>query len=374
MIFLIIFSIITGNLSQLTKQGILIENEKGFHPFLIKSHTVFINFSQIDELEINDRVKIEYFLKEGVPIALKIEKDKKFFINPVYEAKEIFIKNSLQNYQVIDIREKKEYLHFHLPFAMMEIKKKDKPVLIYGNNSQDERVIEYFLKLQKEGFKEIFVYLDGALDWNKKGNYFYTEPEAVLNYSKNFILIDVRSKEERQKGVVDFAYFKEIEKMNWEEFSSKAGMVPIVFYGEDENDERPKIAAERVLKWRFENTKNGEVSILRGGIKELQRKGFKIKKIEIKEFRKEFLKKEGEITLGEIQNFNEYFLVDLRDEESQKANLQFSLNKLDEYLKDLPKNKKIIFFCYEGKRSRIAYEILKNLNFNVKYICEEINF
>lgn len=373
MLFYLLLSFI-GYIDTITNQGVLLEREGKLYPFVIKNFSVFANFSKIEDLGVGDKIKIDFIEKEAVPVVLKIEKLKKFQINPFYEIKESILKENLKKYTPIDVRKKEDFIKYHIPFSTNNTDNLKEPVLIYGEDSQDEKVIDLFLKLKLGGFEEVLVYSGGFYDWNIKGNFFYTEPEAIINYKEDFVLIDARTEKERGEGVIPFAYFKEIDKMNWEEFSSKDGMPPLVFYGNDEFDERPKIAAEKVLKWRYEGTKNGPVSILRGGVEELKGKGFKLNKIEIKEFKKNLLKKEGKISFEEIKNLNGIFFVDLRDEENPKANLQFPLNKIDEKLNQLPKDKKIILFCYEGKRSKIAYYILKKLNYDVKYLSEEINF
>ncbi len=373
MLFLILFSLIEveGYLSLNAIQGFIIEKDSKFYPFITKPYTLYLNFKSPNELEIGDKLKVYFKEEKGVPIAFKIEKLKKIYINPKFEIKESFFKENLENYELVDLREEEEFLKINIPSSKREFIKNNKEIIFYCNDYYDEKCIEKFQNILIKEKGNFLFFQGGIKEWNKRGNYFYTEPEIFLKKEKiNFYLVDLRNKEEREKGVVPFSFYANLEEMDWRDFSSEEGMVPLLFIGRDENDERPVKAAKKVLKWRYDNNKNGYVSILKGGIEGLKKIGFNLEKKEILSFKVSNLKKEGEIKLEELKKEN--YFVDLRDEGDAnfKSAKNLKLSELDEKIEMLPKDKEIILFCYEGKRAEVAFHILKKLGFDVKFINE----
>ena len=371
MLFLILLSLleIEGYLSLITSQGFIIEKNGEIFPFIVKPYTLYLNFETFEEIVIGDKLKVYYKENKKVPIAYKIEKLKKIYINPELEIKESFLKSNIENYELVDLRDYEDFINIHIPKSKRNYSKNEKEVVFYCRDFYDEKCIERFQEILINKRGKFFFFQGGIEGWNEKGNYFYTEPEIFLKKEKiNFCVIDVREEEERKKGVVPFAYYSKLEEMDWKEFSSEEGMVPLLFYGKDEKDERPKLAAEKVLKWRYENKRNGYVSILKGGVEGLKKIGYKLEKKELLPFNVSNLKKEGEVKLEEVSK--DAFFVDLRDETD--ANLKFAknikLSELDEKIEFFPKNKEIILFCYEGKSAKVAYLILKKLGFDVKFI------
>jgi len=373
MVFFFLCSLleIEGSLSLITSQGFIIEKKGESFPFIIKPYTLYLNFDEIEEIIIGDKIKVYYKENKRVPVAYKIEKLKKVFVNPDFEIKISFLKENLDNYELVDLRDWEDYIYLQIPKSKRDFKKSEKEVVFYCNDFYDEKCINKFQEILINGRGKFFFFQGGIEEWNKRGNYFYTEPEIFLRKEKiNFYVIDIRDKEEREKGVVPFAFSCKLEEMDWKDFSSEKGMVPLLFYGKDEKDERAKVAAEIVLKWRYENVLNGPVSVLEGGIKKLKDIGFKLEKKEIPPFKISNFKNDLKIKLEELSK-NSYF-VDLRD--TPDANTKFAKNiklaDLDEKIEFLPKNKEIVLFCYEGKRAKIAYLILKKIGFDVKFINE----
>ena len=76
-----------------------------------------------------------------------------------------------------------------------------------------------------------------------------------------------------------------------------------------------------------------------------------------------------ERTLDDIIKKNNYIVVDVREDyEYQSGHVKGSINipytKIDENV-NLDKNKTILVYCKSGKRSKIAYDKLKKLNYDV---------
>lgn len=74
-------------------------------------------------------------------------------------------------------------------------------------------------------------------------------------------------------------------------------------------------------------------------------------------------------SLTEILEKNNYMIVDVRtpeeyDEEHIKGAINIPYDKIDEKV-ELDKDKQILVYCRSGQRSRIAYNTLKRLGYDV---------
>ena len=79
--------------------------------------------------------------------------------------------------------------------------------------------------------------------------------------------------------------------------------------------------------------------------------------------------KQKERTLDDVLNSKNYIVVDVREDyEYLEGHVVGSINipytKIDKDI-NLDKNKTILVYCKSGKRSKIAYDKLKELNYDV---------
>lgn len=86
----------------------------------------------------------------------------------------------------------------------------------------------------------------------------------------------------------------------------------------------------------------------------------------------EFKKISGKIPLNVI-------ILDVRDpEETQmgviKGSVNIPVNELKDRLNELPKDKEILVHCATGMRAEMAYNILKEAGYNVKFLDANIKF
>ena len=75
----------------------------------------------------------------------------------------------------------------------------------------------------------------------------------------------------------------------------------------------------------------------------------------------------GEKTFDEIIKENNYIIVDVRTkEEYSQGHVVDAINiPYDELDSSLDKNKTIIVYCQSGKRSKVAYDLLVNMGYDV---------
>jgi len=79
--------------------------------------------------------------------------------------------------------------------------------------------------------------------------------------------------------------------------------------------------------------------------------------------------KQKERTLSDVLNSKNYIVVDVREDyEYLESHIVGSINipytKIDKNV-NLDKNKTILVYCKSGKRSKIAYDKFKELNYDV---------
>ncbi len=365
---------IEGKVLISTKIALLIEKDFEKIGFVYKKDTIFFNFSNYKDLTPFDFVKIEYEKIKGINYIDKIFKKAELnFVQNFYI--DLNLEN-LKNYTLVDCRSLKEYSFLKIPGAinLKDLKelKKDKFYVFYGENSQDERVFENFKVFLNKGFENIGIYKGGIRDWHFKGNYFETSPNFIKDYQGRDIIFLFSDKIKEKKFKENSFYFN-LEKMEWEDYSNENGLPKIILIGLNEKDKDPYFAAEKILKWRYSSSVplDGPLSILKGGYEKI--KNLELFEGEIKYFEKSFGLEEGEIFYNNFfeiysQKERDYILVDLRFENFNLNNvLWISMDNLKEEIEKIPKDKKSLLFCYEGKLSKIAYFILKPLGYNVYF-------
>ncbi len=365
---------IEGKVLISTKKALLIEKDFEKIGFVYKKDTIFFNFSNYKDLTPLDFVRIEYEKINGINYVDKIFKkaelnfDQNSYIDLNLE--------NLKDYILVDCRNEKDYNFLKIPSAInikdLKELKKDKFYVFYGENSQDERVFENFKVFLNKGYENIGIYKGGIRDWHFKGNYFETSPDFIKDYKDRDIIFLFTDKIKEKKYKENSFYFN-LEKMDWEDYSNENGLPKIILIGLNESDKDPYFAAEKILRWRYSSSVplDGPLSILKGGYEKI--KDFQLFEKEIKYFEKSFGFEEGEIPYNKFfeiysQEEREYILVDLRFENFNLKNvLWISIDNLKDELKKIPKDKKVLLFCYEGKISKIAYFILKPLGYNVYF-------
>lgn len=151
---------------------------------------------------------------------------------------------------------------------------------------------------------------------------------------------------------------------------------PIVLYSYD--DEKALEAFKVVRAWGYTNT-----SILGGGIKAWEKAGLPIKKGQIKTEIVYIPKpRPGEIHVEDFKKIAETlpsdkFILDVRDEdEAMQGMLKGAKNiptqDIPGKLAEIPKDKEIITHCSTGVRAEMAYHILREAGYKVRFLNANI--
>ncbi len=216
--------------------------------------------------------------------------------------------------------------------------------------------------------------------WKKTGNLVV----STINYVKEnmdkdipYVLIDLRSPGDAQRGHIPGAVSIPLNKIVlYKDRFPADKKAPIVLYSSDDKDATE--AFKIVKAWGYTNT-----SILGGGITAWKEAGLPIKTGEMKtEIVYVSKPRPGEISVEEFKSIAETLppdklILDVRDEdEAMQGMLKGAKNiptqDIPQKLQDIPKDKEIIAHCSTGVRAEMAYHILKESGYKVRFLNANI--
>lgn len=365
---------IKGILQFFNTGGVLLQTEDGEWAGLFTKNTLFEGVSGVQDLKPLTQVEITYEFEKGLPL-IQIIKSLPFYYS--LPENEINLKFPLNNILPVDCREEKDYKMYHLPGAIWFspnylnnpeklFKEGDKTVVFYGENRQDSRPFFALSNFLKKGFKAK-VYPDGVIGWNQNWGIFESQAD-LSNFPENTCFFDInfRGNSEQLK------YLSE-DLLIWNNFSKPYGMPFIVLIGNEKEMDKSYQIAEKIVKWRYkqEPVMDKPVIIWKG-------KQDSFSSLNLK---KDCFVQEGALSGENFLNLlnnpqKDYLFIDLRFPPSKlKENFHsIPLEFLKDKIQELPRDKTLILFCSKGHRAKIAHFLLKKLNFNVKYLSEEVNF
>lgn len=211
-------------------------------------------------------------------------------------------------------------------------------------------------------------------EWKKAGNIILAEPEAIKDYLEKdiaFVLIDLRAKEEAEKGFIKGAVSipaKDLAGMKDAFPQDKSA--PIVLY----SDKIDTASFSIVRGWGYKDT-----VILNGGIEAWKKLGGALQSgplaTQITYVPKP---RPGEISIEEFKAVAEQrpadkLIIDVRDEDEAMAGMLIGAKnipegKIEERLAEIPKDKEIIVHCVTGIRAESAYTKLKEKGYKVRFL------
>lgn len=224
----------------------------------------------------------------------------------------------------------------------------------------------------------------GLPAWKKAGNPIVSTISGLEGLNKDdasYILIDLRPKDLVTKGHIPKAVAPPdggIDAMK-DQFPTYKGAV-VILYNEDGNIDAAKDPAKKIAGWGFKN-----VSILTGGFKGWEKAGKTVatgaatskiayvRKLLPGEFEVEAFKKlvknpsKGIIVL-DVRNASEASTSALPNTKN------IPLEDLEQRLSDLPKGEEVVIHCSTGARAEMAYNVLKKLGYNAKYVKAKVQF
>ncbi|MBC8419253.1 MAG: rhodanese [Desulfobacterales bacterium] len=223
---------------------------------------------------------------------------------------------------------------------------------------------------KKWGWKNVRVYLEGTPDWKKTGHYFVSTSDYVR--TANIVLIDLRSPAAVTAGHIPGAVNIPAGSLAGAKESFPESLTaPVVFYSDNMNESIEAVKTAR--GWKYKN-----VSLLEfPGAIAWQKSGYDIKTGPAAEKIVYVRKLEpGEIS---IENFEDALkskaitVIDVRGPSEYAAGhfpgaINISLDELPAKLDELPRDKFMVVHCRTGVRGEMAYLLLKEKGFDVKYL------
>jgi rhodanese-related sulfurtransferase len=223
---------------------------------------------------------------------------------------------------------------------------------------------------KKWGWNNVKVYVEGTPAWQKAGHYFTASPDYVR--TANIVLIDLRTPAAVSAGHIPRAVNLPAAKLAESKAAfPKSLTAPLVFYSET-----PEMSAKAVATasgWGYTN-----VALLEfPGVRPWMEKGYDIKtgpaatKIV---FERKLAP--GEISIADFEAALKTKVIQVLDvrgpaeyaEGHFPGALNISLDELPAKIADFPQNKFYVVHCQTGLRGEMAYLLLKEKGYDVKYL------
>jgi len=387
-------------------EGRVVANYRGFvllsadsdkrEVILIEEKTRLKNLNEIWDINPWTYLKVSYNREiAGVKVADEVEPLSGVeLFDPAIEitTNELFsLIKSRKDYLLIDLRPSKDYSAWHIPSALsspahgFNIKdlpsQKDRMIILYSENMRDPVINSAARLAVSSGYKQVRVYRGGIERWIRDGYFTMTTMEYIKGEAKKnrFVFIDTRSEEGFISGHIPGANNILPGRLNPDELMNIDGGKPIVFYGEDASDRNVEDLALIASMAGYFFKSEAPVNILEGGFRAWQAEGMPVEKgrsssslnrlsrtlpgtIPYEEFKGLWGKKSDNIMLLDVRT----------RKEAGKPALEFTKNipleELPFRISEIPKDREIITFCSRGIRAMIAYQILKDNGYRVKYL------
>lgn len=294
------------------------------------------------------------------------------------------------NYVLFDVRGVADYNEGHLPNAISlpfyrfnhfkDRLPKDKNTLIITYcNGYGCGMSPHFNRVVKEiyGYKNAKMFIAGFPTWQQTGNAVLTEPEFLkfmMDEGGSYVLIDLRSSDQAAREHIKNAVNFPIAKLGdlYKSLPSDKKKARIIFYS-DKAGEAEK--AHRAM--RVNGYENGY--ILNGGIAAWKAKGYPVEHNAL--LTKVDYKHKPLPGTCRVEDFDSIvknkpsskIVLDVRSPAEVvnsriPGTVNIPIETLDMRWSELPKDKEIIVHCQAGNRARMAYEILIEKGYNIRYL------
>ncbi len=363
---------------------------KGVMVFKYTDATAFKNFKHLPELK-GEAAIIKYRTAGPDKIAAEI---KKAFVKlpegveeiNVEEMAELLIKGpEAGNYFLVDARPAKRFAEGHLRGALSipvpKLKKegakllppdKNMPLVFYCGGPTCGMSPKAAGMAKKWGYTNIRVFLQGEPGWKKAGYFTISTPGYIK--TANIILIDLRSRKAVKAGHVPGAVSIPAEELSKAEskFPSYKG-AHIVFYSDNEEDIRK--AVRTVRKWGYKKS-----TLYFGGVDAWKQSGHSLVKGPAAEnITYVRIISPGEVSIADFEkamDSGSAVIVDVRNPSEHAAGhfkgaVNIPVDEIAVRCDELSKEKTILTHCITGVRAEMAYTILKEKGYKVKFLMAE---
>ena len=327
-------------------------------------------------------------LKIAVPARIAPEK----IITVDEVARLVALGSEVESFELVDSRPLVLYDEGHIPgavsipyrefnaFAGKLPKEKDKLVIFYCG-SRACRLGRYSAgKAEKMGYTRVKVFADGLHAWNKAGNLVVSSVQSLKEYLEKgipFVLIDLRPTDVAKRGHIIGAVSVPGKDLSLAKDRFPADKsAPIMLYNNDTRSGWNDFVLVR--GWGYTN-----VALLEGGFDEWRRSGGLVISGDVAT-RIVYVPKlrAGEISIEEFKRIAELLppdklILDVRDEdEAMQGKLRRALDvpswELKDRLEEITRDKEIIVYGDTGVRAEMAYHILKEAGFKVRFLNANI--
>jgi rhodanese-related sulfurtransferase len=231
-------------------------------------------------------------------------------------------------------------------------------------------------KAEKLGYTNVKMFVDGMPEWKKHGNPVASNKanlKELIEKDIPHVLIDVRAADIAVKGHIKGAVnipLKELEALE-DKFPAQKN-APIIIYCDLEKLSQD--AFKIVRKWGYSNA-----SYLAGGIDGWEKAGNSVFAGELKQNIVYVPKpRPGEIAVEEFMKIAESIaadklILDVRDEDEAaegmiKGAKNIPTQDVGKRVAEIPKDREIIAHCSTGVRAEIAYNVLKDAGYKVRFL------
>ncbi len=337
----------------------------------------------------NKGFRINFEVKDGVKVATEIVR---FDILKTVAAEEKLSKDTFKSQlhnegvAIYDVRPPMMYKAAHIPgakplpapafdkFANTLPADKDTPLILYGPGGCLSPTTS--IRAKGLGYTNVKIYTRGFADWSKT-EYSVTTPDwltMAIEKDVPLVLIDVRPEETAKKGRIKAAVSIPLDRIDVSKaMFPKQKNAPIVIYGEGRQE-----AAKKIVSWGYR-----AVRVLPIGYAEWKQSGKPVQTGPLSTRISYIPKpKPGTISVAEFtktahQPSADVLLVDVRNpEEVDKGALKRSVNiptdQIPQRLRELPADRDIVFYCPNGVRAEMAYNMLKTAGRESRYLDASI--
>ncbi len=363
---------------------------KGVMVFKYTDDTQFKNFKYLNELK-GETAVVKYKSEGPDKIASVISKA---YVKLPKGVAELTVKEVAEvvkagpevgNVVLIDARPVKRFNEGHIPSAVSipfsKLKKegvkllpadKKTPVYFYCGGPTCGMSPKAAGLARKWGYQNVKVFVQGEPGWKKAG--YYTSSTADYVKKANIVLIDLRQEEDVKAGHLPGAVGIPAAK-----FADARNMFPaykgahIVFYSENRSELSNAVKAAR--EWGYRKS-----TVFLGGVDLWKRKGYRVEKGPADE-EISYVKKTapGETSIADFEsamNTDTSVIVDVRTSTEHAAGhfkgaVNIPVDEMAVRCDELSKEKIILTHCITGVRAEMAYTILKDRGYNVKFLMAE---
>ena len=361
------------------------------------SNTKLNKFESVKQLGNEEAVLVKFREKDGAAYAEEISYKPSLAFIPADKVIELDELSSLlkkdskkANYMLLDVRGVADFNEGHLPKAVSlpfyrfnhfkDRLPKDKNTLIVTYcNGYGCGMSPHFNRVVKEvyGYKNVKMFIAGFPTWQQTGSAVLTEPEFLkflMDKGGSYVLIDLRDSGKAANEHIGTAINFPVKNLSelYKALPSDKKKTRIIFYSDNSADAE---LAQRTM--RINGYDNGY--ILNGGIAAWKAKGYPtaknalLSKIEYK-----YKPLPGTLRVEEFDSIvknkpSDKIVLDVRSAAEVLGSripdaVNIPTDTLDMRWAELPKDKEIIAHCQAGNRARMAYEILVDKGYNIRYL------